>query len=298
MNPHRFVVAAIAALVLLRPVAGTAQEPMSQAKTLYASADYEQALKVLEEIPNGREAHYYRALCLIALGRANDAEQQIASVFALDPMFVPAAGEVSPRITATFGETRRRLLPQIVRRTFNEARRLFQAGDREHAREQFELTLQMLDDSLTGEGSDLADLKLVASGFLDLLRSDAAPSKAAAPVASAQPLATAVEPPSAAPSRAASRIVTLPVAIEQTLPPWHPEGAMSRQSFDGLMVVQIDERGRVTGARMEKSSYAPYDRLLLTAARKWVYKPATMNGEAIPSEKTVEIHLRPSPPSR
>src|SRR5688500_3042141 len=245
MNLRRCVIAAIAALVLLRPVPGAAQDAMSRAKTLYASADYGQALKVLAELPDGREAHYYRALCLIALGQADAAEQQIAAVVALDPLFVPAAGEVSPRIAATFGETRRRLLPQIVRRTFSDARRLFQAGEREAARAQFELTMQLLDDSLT-EGSDLADLKLVASGFLDLVRSEAAPPKAAAPVASAQPSASAVDVPAPSNLAATGGNATQPVTIEQTLPPWQPGSTSSRQSFDGLVIVHIDEHGRVT----------------------------------------------------
>src|SRR5687768_16204035 len=112
----------IVVCALLHPATGSAQDALTQAKTLYASADYEQALKVLEGAADARDTHYYRALCLIALGRADAADKQIAAVVGLDPLFVPAAGDVSPRVTTTFTETRRRLLPQIARKTFTDAR--------------------------------------------------------------------------------------------------------------------------------------------------------------------------------
>jgi hypothetical protein len=36
-----------------------------------------------------------------------------------------------------------------------------------------------------------------------------------------------------------------------------------------------------------------YDRLLLNAARGWLYEPARRNGQPIQSEKIVSIYLRP-----
>ncbi len=207
-------------------------------------------------------------------------------------MFVPPAGEISPRVTATFTEARRRLLPQLARKTFNEARQLFQAGERVRAREQFTLTMQMLDDSLIDEGADLADLRLVASGFLDLVATEkAAPAVASAPAPIAPPPPMAAE--SAAAARVAAGLATLPLTIEQTLPPWRPDGLAARRAYLGSVQVSIDENGRVTAARMAKPVHAAYDPLVLAAARKWLYKPATLNGVAIASEKTVEIQLRP-----
>ena len=68
---------------------------------------------------------------------------------------------------------------------------------------------------------------------------------------------------------------------------------MGRRTFSGAVRVEIDATGRVTGAFMERPVYPSYDRLVLAAARKWTYQPATLNGVPIPSEKTVEIELRP-----
>ncbi len=289
MTVRALAVATIASLLLLQPPPAAAQDAMTQARTLYASADYEQALKLLEGAPAARETHYYRALCLIALGRVEAAADQIEAVVTLDPMFVPPAGEVSPRVTATFTDTRRRLLPAIARSTFAEARSAFQSGDHAKAREQFELTMKMLDDSALDEGDDLADLRLVVSGFLDLARLEEAPvpptTAEAAPPAAA---AAAPEPEADAP-----RIATVPVTISQELPPWRPESSIGRRTFSGAVRVEIDHAGHVTSAVMARPVYPSYDALVIEAARKWLYKPATLNGVPVPSEKTVEIQLRP-----
>lgn len=292
----RALAVTIAVLVLLQPSPVAAQDALSQARTLYASADYEKALELLADAPAARETHYVRALCLIALGRPDAAEDQIAAVVAIDPMFVPPAGEVSPRVTATFTDTRRRLLPDLARTVFTEARGKFQAGDREGARKQFELTMKMLDDSALGEDDDLADLRLVASGFLDLAKLEAAAAAEPAPAPAPQPVtppAVAAAPPSAAPSGGTGGVATAPVTISQGLPAWRPDSSVARRTFSGSVRVEIDNAGRVTAVEMERSVHPAYDPLVLDAARQWQYKPATLNGVPIPSEKTVEIQLRP-----
>jgi TonB family protein len=198
-------------------------------------------------------------------------------------------------VTASFAETRRRMLPQIARRTFNEARKAFQSGDKDKARTQFELTVRMLDDSKLDEGDELADLRLVASGFIDLARSEAPPAPVSPPAAAASSTAPP-EPSPDTPPRASAGVATGPVTVEQSLPPWHPDAAAARREYTGAVKVDIDESGKVTNARMERAVHPAYDPLVLAATRRWVYKPATLNGVPIPSEKTVEIQLRPSLP--
>jgi hypothetical protein len=43
---------------------------------------------------------------------------------------------------------------------------------------------------------------------------------------------------------------------------------------------------------MQQTSHPLYDRLVLQAAREWLYQPATLNGKPVPSEKVVTIQLR------
>jgi hypothetical protein len=56
--------------------------------------------------------------------------------------------------------------------------------------------------------------------------------------------------------------------------------------------VQIGIDGRVVNASMQQASHPLYDRLVLQAAREWVYTPALLNGRPVPSEKVVTIQLR------
>ena len=43
---------------------------------------------------------------------------------------------------------------------------------------------------------------------------------------------------------------------------------------------------------MGTPTHPDYDKLLLAAARSWVYRPATRNGQPIEVEKVVEFYLR------
>jgi TonB family protein len=56
--------------------------------------------------------------------------------------------------------------------------------------------------------------------------------------------------------------------------------------------VEIDVNGRVVNVSMQQTSHPLYDRLVLQAAREWIYRPAMLNGRPVPSEKVVTIQLR------
>jgi TonB family protein len=110
--------------------------------------------------------------------------------------------------------------------------------------------------------------------------------------------------PTAAPaaSTAAAGAVAAPtvegfepaVPISQAVPRWQPENSVvARLTYEGSVRLTIDATGRVTGAVMERPTYPQYDRLVLAAAREWTYKPAMLKGQAVASERVVEILLRP-----
>ena len=85
------VAAFVIAMGLALPAAAQLDGPTSQggplntAKDLYASARYDEALSVLNGLRIGdsadrRAVEQYRSLCLLALGRASEAESAIAAV--------------------------------------------------------------------------------------------------------------------------------------------------------------------------------------------------------------------------
>lgn len=299
MSRARTLLTLVAVMASLgRVAAAQDHDALADAKAMYDKAAYEEALKLLDQIGRGAvspEVHQYRALCLIALGRVDAAERAISIVVAADPFFTPDPREVAPRVVAMFTETRRNLLPQIIKREFGEARTLFRDGERQRANERFDEVLRLLDESGLSEDQDLADLKLVASGFIDLARAQPAPQPA--PTPQAVPLSNTSAENVGRPQSGdvKNSVVTPPIPITQALPQWRPpNSSTARRAYAGAVRVLIDADGKVTSAEMERTVYPPYDRAVLEAARGWLYQPATRNGKAIGSETTVEIRLEPA----
>lgn len=275
------------------------QETLQQVKALYSSAAYEEALTMvgrLQATSRRPEFEQYRVFCLVALGRTAEAEKVIASVVAENPAFVPDAGETSPRIQEMFLRIRRELVPEIAQRMYVDARAALNRKDKESAAVQFAALVQLIDSAApsseagAGDSSEsaepmLSELRLLASGFLDLCRALPDPKPSLVPEA----------PKSAVrmPAVSAPLDVTSPVPVRQDLPLWMPPDQASRREFRGTIRVFISEVGRVTGAEISPAIHPAYDRQLLLAAKAWEYHPALKNGSPVASEKVIEVVLKP-----
>jgi tetratricopeptide (TPR) repeat protein len=286
-----YVVIVVASFALL-PSTARAQDSLQSAKDLYASAAYEDALKVLSRLQVSDpkpEVAQYRASCLIALGRTAEAEKAIASVVTANPSFVPDPAEVSPRLQELFARTRRQMVPEIARQVYLEGKVALDRKDRETAVAKFEAVVQLIDSGADASGS-LSELRLLAAGFLDLSRAMSAP---AAPAATASPTernsaASTANKPVKAPE------ITPPVAIKQVMPAWFPSDNVSRQAeFFGSVRVLISATGKVESAEIVRPIHPAYDRLLLLAAKGWEYQPARSDGLAVSSEQLVQVQLKP-----
>ena len=62
------------------------------------------------------------------------------------------------------------------------------------------------------------------------------------------------------------------------------------------MRVVIGVDGRVKSATMERRLHPMYDAQVLSAAKNWTYKPATLNGEPVESDRLIQIQLKPPAP--
>ena len=71
-----------------------------------------------------------------------------------------------------------------------------------------------------------------------------------------------------------------------------PTDLASRAEAKLVLVVLIDESGKVTNATVKESAHPVYDRLVSQATRNWKYTPATRNGVPIPSEQVVTIQVK------
>lgn len=273
------------AVLLVTAATASAQEPLIKAKALYDAAAYEEALTVLAPV-QAPEAQQYKALCMLALGRAQDASGAVELLVSASPTFEPSAEEVPPRFMTLVAEAKKKLLPSIARRTFSEARDQFKSGDREQAMKKFDLVLALASSPVFKETSDAEDLRTLASGFIELAKASA-PPPAPKPVVAAAP-----EPPKVVEAKAGPPPeVVQPVAVRQPIPPV-PSGMAGLGSPTASVRVQIGVDGRVLGASMQQSSHPLYDRMVLAAARDWLYEPAMLNGKPVPSEKVVTIQLR------
>src|SRR5512138_1369168 len=126
----------IATAIVMWPAALFAQDSLSAARDLYASAAYEDALAVLSRLnaaglrpDDGRTAEQYRALCLIALGKTAEASRAIESVVASQPLYRPSEGDVSPRVRSAFSEVRQRVLPGLVQQRYAQYKVAFDRKD-------------------------------------------------------------------------------------------------------------------------------------------------------------------------
>jgi hypothetical protein len=172
-----------------------------------------------------------------------------------------------------------RLLPQLVGDTYEEGKAAFEGGRYERARDTFQRVVGMIDSLPAEERQALADLRLLAAGFVDLSGAKIPPP-------------ALIEKVPALPPSAVAYIG--PMAVQEDLPPWTPPtGLASRAEYVGVFRVRIGTDGRVSGTEVLEPSHAAYDAELSRAAVTWLYRPATRDGRPVPSAKDIQIRLVP-----
>ena len=297
--------ASLVLTVALAAPAAAQENSLETARNLYASARYDEALLVLNGLRPGPDVtndlkaiEQYRSLCLLALGRAEEAEAAISAVIAADPMYQPSEAEASPRVRAAFAEVRQRRLPEISRERYSSAKAAFDRKDFARSEQEFRELLQLIDDpDMAGR---LADLRVLVEGFLDLSTAAAAPPPApqsAEPAPASPPPAPPPAPAPATPGVQSDRVfgaedngVVPPVAIKQEVPRL-PSTIASQTRERGLMEIVIDEQGRVTHIELRGRMHPVFDSQLIAAAKDWRYRPATFNGRAVKYRKLVQINI-------
>lgn len=298
MLKQTLTAAACAAVLLTGISARAANDPLAAAKDLYASASYEDALQALNTIagasrtPEDRRAiDLYRALCLVALGRAEDARQAMETLVADDPSYRPASDDLPPRVLEELTATRKRLLPTIIENRYAAAKAAFDQKQYKTAADAFQAVLDGLKDpdiSDVASQSPLADLRTLAVGFHDLSARAAAPPPPPAPTPAPKPVAAAPQPPRI--YTAADARVIAPSAISQTMPPYPGRVITARR---GVVEVVVGESGAVESAAMPVSIDPSFDARILSEARKWRYKPATLDGTPVKFRKMIQVALTP-----
>ena len=283
------------------------QDTLARAKDLYVQAAYDEALLLLNRLQEtataaeSSEVAGYQVLCLLALGRTEDAQKAIEALVKADPMYRPSASTMSPRTRAMFDTVRRELLPQIVQETYDKAKAAYDRKEMQAAVTEFDRVAALLEEPGLADLQNMADLRRLATGFRDLSKA-AVEAAAAAPAAAASnvPDTPAVSAP-AAPAPEAPRTYTRedagvvpPTVVSRRTPPWQPRNEIEKhREYRGLLEVVIDESGDVMSAELGQSVHPTYDRELVERARTWKFRPATRAGVPVRYRMTIEIRLGP-----
>jgi hypothetical protein len=286
-------------MILAALTPSAAQESLASARQLYASADYRSALTMLNTLltatpsPQERQSiELYRTLCLVAIGNNDEANKSIEAMVSRDPLYRPNMDEVPPRLRTVFSDARKRLLPALIQERYVVAKAAFDRGDMKIASDGFTQVLLALSDpdiAVAAKQPPLADLRVLASGFNDLTVRALTP-----PPVPVVPMTVQAPPPVAAAPRQPvlytqdDKNVTPPVMVRQDFPQYP-----GRVTFDraGVLEVVIDINGAVESATMLEGVEALYNRLLLTAAKSWMYQPARLDGAPVKYRKRIQVTL-------
>jgi TonB family protein len=303
MRMNASVAACTVAVLLLSGPRLHAQDSLEAARQLYASAEYTSALTMLNALSASnspreerRAIALYRTLCLLAVGRGQEADRAIESMVSADPLYRPDADDIPPRMRTAIAEARRRMLPAILQDKYKESKAAFDKQDFMQAASGFREMLDGLADpdiSLAAAQSPLADLKTLAVGFYELS------SKALLPVPASVPAAAEVVLPPGPPATiqppkiysSEDRNVIPPQAIRQQIPAFPGKVTLAKT---GVLELVIDNAGNVESATMRVPVNAQYDRMATAAAKNWQYQPATVDGSPVKFLKRIQVSLVPN----
>ncbi|HLG53809.1 MAG TPA: hypothetical protein VI485_00675 [Vicinamibacterales bacterium] len=289
----------VAALLLMAPRL-QAQQSLEAARQLYASAEYNGALSMLNGLTiadspreDRRAIALYRTLCLLAVGRTAEADRAIESMVALDPLYRPTADDIPPRMRAAIVDARKRMLPSILQQKYVESKSAYDKHDFATAAVGFKEMLDGLGDpdiATAAAQSPLADLRTLAVGFHELS------AKALVPPAPAPVVAEVIAPgpPVIQAPRlysAEDRNVVPPQIVKQQVPAYPGRVTVAKV---GVIEVIIDDRGTVESAMMRVPVNAQYDRMATSAAKSWQYTPATVDGAPVKFLKRIQVSLVPN----
>jgi hypothetical protein len=312
--------------VLVAAKAGVAaQDTISVARDLYASAAYEEALSTLSRMDSGstapeiaRQVDEYRAFCLYALGRTREAESIAESMVRKQPL-AGLDADASPRLETMFAGVRKRLLPSLIRERFRTARSALDQKNFAAAEPPLsEARLMIAEAEKLGVNDDgLADLGVLVGGFLQLIRSAAeqrtsspaampAALMSAGPAAAPRPVAPAAVPSAdgrpasstASPAAGEGRVyavddegVSPPVVLQQRMPAMTLEMKQITRALhsSGMIDVVIDEAGNVVDATIRQSLNSSFDTLMVRSALRWKYRPAMKDGVPVRYVKTLVL---------
>jgi hypothetical protein len=208
-----------------------------------------------------------RATALIAQGQTTEAGIVFDALLLSNPLYEPNPTELTPEALATFRTSQRLLLPNVAQKDYERGRTALTAGDPDRAL------------SLAKEAATILDRRV--SEVLPQLREqvqrlveDATAAKAAA-----DEIVYTANDKGVIPPRELSR--QFPMTPPVGVPP----------SRVGTLEMIIGRDGSVEFVHLITPLNRYHERMVVSAAKAWRYRPATRNGRPVRFHLTVKINL-------
>lgn len=206
-----------------------------------------------------------RATALIAQGNATEAMAVFDSLLLGNPLYEPKAGDLTPESLAAFRASQRVLLPVLAQRGYDRARSALAAGDSDRALSSAQESAAILDRT----NGDAALRRQVQQVIDD----------ATATLAAADQIVYTVKDTSVTPPRPLSR----------QFPATTPSGVPAHRV--GTLEMVIAKNGTVEFVKLHTPLNRYHERMIVSAAKAWQYRPATRGGRPVKYRLTVTINL-------
>lgn len=268
----------LTALVLYAGIAG-AQDVIERAHVLYQTAAYEDALQLLDGYENESSStspaaqlqsiDEYRALCLLALNRTDDAHAVLRRLISSNPLYAPSSNDPSPRFLDAVMTVRNEVVPALALQLYADAKAAAERRRYNDASAFLEKLLRIVQQEgiEPSVASSLAPLVHDAKQLFEMSRGG-------------QTVYMAGDPG-----------VTPPAPIKHSLPDPSPLQGAGDYDKSGQLELVIDAAGTVESAVFLTPIHPTYDPLVLKAAKTWTFRPARLNGRAVPFRTVMTVRL-------
>ena len=213
------------------------------------------------------EASIRRASALLAEGRDGEAAVIFDGIVMKSPLYQLDPARYTPEALAAFQSSKRLLLPAMARRYYQEARIAYDAGDFSMALTKGDRALALLrdadiDPSEADLNGEVSNLMAMATAARTLEESRIYTS--------------------------ADRDVTPPRPIGRQLSTASLSG---RSPLTGRLELVVGRNGEVETVKLETPVNGYHDRMMVSAAKAWHYRPALKKGRPVRYSMVMSITL-------
>ncbi len=214
------------------------------------------------------DAVAHQGATLLASGRAEDARRVFDSIILANPMYQLDAARSTPEVVAALEASRRDILPALARRDYMNARAALDAGDYDRALSEGSRIATMLahyDDDAAFPGLRSAVQQLLARASVLKAREDERVYSEA------------------------DESVTPPAPLSRQLPATLPIG-VTRWTV-GTLEMLISREGEVETVKLHTPLNRYHERMIVSAAKAWRYRPASKDGKPVRFRLVTSINL-------